>query len=446
MSWKAEYVILIMFSTLVDYTAGIQIYKAKTPRRKKIFLGMSLLVNLGMLFFFKYFNFFSSSFQQVLHAFSIPFSPLTLKVLLPIGISFYTFQSLGYIFDVYRSKIKPERHLGIFAVFVSFFPQLVSGPIGRAGDLLPQFVKKQRFDSKRLADGLNLMLWGFFQKVVIADNLAIVVNAVYNNLGNFTGIPLMLATIFFAFQIFCDFAGYSNIAIGAAKIMGIDLMINFRRPYLAVSIADFWRRWHISLCSWFRDYLYIPLGGSRVSVPRWYGNLMIVFLISGLWHGAKWTFVIWGALNGFYLVFEAATARLRKAAAQRSGLDKFPKLYKTLQIGTTFTLVSFGWIFFRASSLSDAIYVITHFFSNISFNIFNNPNYDIGIGWAGLLVLLLSLAVMESVHFLQERGMGARNFFLARPLAIRWSAYLAVIVLILLLGSFGKSTFIYFQF
>lgn len=446
MSWKPEYVILIMFSTLVDYILGIQIYKAKIPKAKKILLSISFLVNLGLLFTFKYFNFFSDSFRQALSLFSIPFNPLTLKVLLPVGISFYTFQSLGYIIDVYRAKIKPERHLGIFAVFISFFPQLVAGPIERAGNLLPQFLKKQYFGYQRLAAGLKIMLWGFFQKVVIADNLAVVVDKVYDNVTDSTGIPLILATVFFAFQIFCDFAGYSNIAIGAAKIMGIDLMTNFKRPYFASSIADFWRRWHISLMSWFKDYLYIPLGGNRVPLPRWYLNLMVVFIVSGLWHGASWTFVIWGALNGFYLVFEAATAKFKDGIAKRLMLDKFPKIQNIIQIGITFALVNIGWIFFRANSLSDAFYVVTHLFSNISLNIFNISGDDIGLGWAGLIIALSSLLIMESVHLMQERGRGIRQFLSAKPAAIRWSAYLAAIILILMFGSFKSAAFIYFQF
>lgn len=446
MSWKPEYAVLIMFSTLIDYIAGIQIHKAQTPRAKKMFLGLSLLVNLGLLFSFKYFNFFSDSLRQALSLISIPFNPLTLKVLLPVGISFYTFQSLSYIIDVYRGRIKPERHLGIFALFISYFPQLVAGPIERAENLLPQFLKKQHFDYQRVVDGLKYMLWGFFQKMVIADNLAVVVDKVYGNVGDFTGIPLILATVFFAFQIFCDFAGYSNIAIGAAKIMGIDLMANFRRPYFANSITDFWRRWHISLCNWFRDYLYIPLGGNRVALPRWYLNLMIVFLVSGLWHGANWTFIVWGGLNGFYMVFEAATAKFKNAAIEKLGLNKFPKINNFIQIGTTFVLANIAWIFFRADSLSDAFYVLTHLFSNISLNIFNISGDDIGLGWAALIIALGSLALMESVHSIQEWGVGVRRFLGVRPAVVRWSAYLAVLMIILLFGSFKNATFIYFQF
>ena len=262
-----------MISTLVDYIVGLQIYKTKEEKKKKILLGISLFVNLGLLFVFKYFNFFNDSFRLILQQFSIQLNPMTLKVLLPVGISFYTFQTLSYTIDIYRGKIKPERHLGIFAVYVSFFPQLVAGPIERAKNLLPQFFEKHYFRYKDTVDGLRLMLWGFFKKIVIADRLAIIVNSIYNNPIEQTGPLLILATVLFAFQIYCDFSGYSDIAIGSARIMGFKLMTNFRRPYFSRSINEFWKRWHISLSSWFKDYLYIPLGG-RMST----GNRNVILL------------------------------------------------------------------------------------------------------------------------------------------------------------------------
>jgi len=442
MSWKAEYIILIMISTIIDYIAGIQIHRSRAKRRKLTFLLLSLITNLGLLFAFKYFNFFSDSVRAVLAQFSIPLDPLTLKVLLPVGISFYTFQTLSYTIDIYRGKIKPQKHLGIFAVYVAFFPQLVAGPIERAKNLLPQLVKKQYFEYKRVTDGLKLMLWGFFKKIVIADHLAKTVDLVFNNVGDYTGISLWIAGIFFAFQIYCDFSGYSDIAIGAAQIMGIKLMDNFKRPYFSRSVSEFWKRWHISLSSWFRDYLYIPLGGNRVAVPRWYINIFIVFLVSGLWHGANWTFVIWGALHGIYLITSIVTQKARDRFNNAIGLTKIPRVHNLLKIAVTFALVNIGWIFFRANSLTDAAYIFTHLFQGISFNI---PTLDLGFGWVGLVYSLIIIGFMEFIHVIQEH-IRMRQFLSNKPLLMRWSIYLIIIALIVLFGVFDKTEFIYFQF
>jgi len=442
MSWKAEYIFLIIISTLIDYVVGIQIYRSKNPRRKRLFLLLSLFSNLGLLFAFKYFNFFSESFRLLLAQYSIPLDPITLKVLLPVGISFYTFQTLSYTIDIYRGKIKPQKHLGIFAVYVSYFPQLVAGPIERAKNLLPQLLEKHNFEYKRVTDGLKLMLWGFFKKVVIADHLAVTVNMVYNNLGDYTGTSLWIAILFFAFQIYCDFSGYSDIAIGASQVMGISLMDNFRRPYFSKSISEFWKRWHISLSTWFKDYLYIPLGGNRVAVPRWYFNLMVVFIVSGLWHGANWTFVIWGALHGAYLVLSIITQKFRDRAAAFTLLSKYPQVHSMFKIAVTFVLVNIGWVFFRANSLSDAVYVFTHLFKGISFNI---PELNIGIGFIGLIYSLGIIAFMEFIHIIQEH-VRMRQFLSDKPIAMRWSIYLAIIALLVLFGVFDNTEFIYFQF
>ncbi|HOD52534.1 MAG TPA: MBOAT family O-acyltransferase, partial [Candidatus Hydrogenedentes bacterium] len=303
--WRANYLVLLFASTILDYVAGLGIGSTNNPRVRTLFLLMSLIGNFGMLFTFKYFNFFTSNFEFLFDFYRIP-KP-ALQVLLPVGISFYTFQTLSYTIDVYRGEQKPERHFGYFALYVTFFPQLVAGPIERSTRLLPQFFVKHDFDYERLRSGLLIMMVGFFKKLVIADRLSIYVDEVYNNPGKYHGLPVIAATYFFAFQIFCDFAGYSDIAIGSARIMGFELMQNFRRPYFATSISDFWRRWHISLSTWMRDYLYVALGGNRVSKLKWYRNLILTFVLSGLWHGAAWTFVIWGFFHGACLVTSILT-------------------------------------------------------------------------------------------------------------------------------------------
>lgn len=428
-----------MISTVIDYISGIKIYETKSRQIKKAFLLLSLFTNLGLLFAFKYFNFFSDSFRAILQQFSIQLNPLTLQVLLPVGISFYTFQTLSYTIDVYRGKLKPERHLGIFAVYVSFFPQLVAGPIERATNLLPQFYKKQVFKYKRVTDGMKLMLWGFFKKVVIADRLAIVVDTVFNNVGDYSGFSFVIAILFFAFQIYCDFSGYSDIAIGSAQIMGIKLMDNFRRPYFSRSISEFWKRWHISLSSWFKDYLYIPLGGNRVSIPRWYLNLLIVFIVSGLWHGANWTFVVWGALHGFYLIMEIFLNPVKEKISQ---IIKSKKILAAIEMFITFILVNIAWVFFRANSLSDAIYILRNIFTEWNLNI---SELGLGIGWLGFVYALMIIGFMEFIHIIQEHR-SIRQFLSSKPILLRWSIYIFIVIMILLFGVFDNTEFIYFQF
>ena len=445
MSWKPEYAILLLISTVIDYAAGIQITKSTTQIRKKIFLWISIISNFGMLFAFKYFTFFNESLREVLKLISIDFSPLTLKVLLPVGISFYTFQTLSYTIEVYRGKINAERHFGIYAVYVTFFPQLVAGPIERAANLLPQFFKENKFEYQRAVDGLKLMLWGFFKKIVIADRLAIFVNMVYNQPFEYTGVQLILATVFFGFQIYCDFSGYSDIAIGSAQVMGYSLMDNFKRPYFSKSIAEFWRRWHISLSTWFKDYLYIPLGGNKLSVKRTYINTFVVFLISGLWHGANWTFVIWGALHGFYMVFAMWTKKIRKKFVEIIGLIKFPKFYKLVQVAITFFLVTFAWIFFRANKMSDAIYVITHAFINLKTSFIELFLTSSKLSRINVIICILMILFMECVHLMQ-RHTEMRKFLSSKATYLRWTIYILLIIAILIFGMFNKTEFIYFQF
>jgi D-alanyl-lipoteichoic acid acyltransferase DltB (MBOAT superfamily) len=441
MSWRPEYVVLILISTAVDYVAGLRMGMLKERRSRRKYLVLSLVSNLGLLFAFKYFNFFSASVQHFFDAISLPVELPVLHVLLPVGISFYTFQTLSYTIDVYRGRIEPERHLGIFAVYVAFFPQLVAGPIERAGNLLPQFFDDHQFDYRAVAAGLKLMLWGYFLKVVIADRAAIVVDQVYGNLDSYTGMPLLVATYLFSFQIYCDFAGYSFIAIGAAKILGFDLMDNFRRPYLSQSVREFWTRWHISLSTWFRDYLYIPLGGNRVTSSRWAFNLMITFLISGLWHGANWTFLVWGALHGTYVLVSHLTADVRQRVAEIMRLSRRPRIHTFLRVIITFHLAGFAWIFFRAPSVSGAWYVVTHMFQGVT-----RPPYGFSIGGPDNFVLvLLAILFMELVHLYEERGQ-MRHFLDDKPDLVRWPVYVSITLVILLFGIFEEMQFIYFQF
>lgn len=441
MSWKAEYLFLIIFSTFVDYYAGIKI-KEVTEAKKKKYLIYSLISNLGLLFGFKYFNFFNNSVREVFNHFNIFYDVPAFSLLLPVGISFYTFQSLSYTIDIYRGHREPERHFGYFALYVAFFPQLVAGPIERSTQLLPQFFKKHKFNYQRVTDGLKLMLWGFFKKVVIADRLALYVNQVYNNPGEHQGLSLILATYFFAFQIYCDFSGYSDIAIGAAKVMDIKLMQNFNRPYFSKSIAEFWRRWHISLSTWFKDYLYISLGGNRVLKWRWYYNIFVVFLISGLWHGANWTFVIWGALHGFYMLFSIWTVDLRERFLKFFKINSMPIIHKYIQILITSHLVLIGWIFFRANSLSDAILI----FSNmIQINLSQISTLKLSFSWYEITISVLSIFILEIIHYIQRKRsiIGLIN---SQPLWLRYAAYYAIIIYILIFGQFEQTDFIYFQF
>ncbi|MCB9090634.1 MAG: MBOAT family protein [Calditrichae bacterium] len=444
MCWKAEYLVLIVISTLIDYVAGLRMGKTTVRSRRKKYLLLSLVANLGILFTFKYANFFSESLRVALNQFNIFYDMPMFDLLLPVGISFYTFQSMSYTIDVYRGEQQPERHLGKFALYVAFFPQLVAGPIERSLRLLPQFDRVFKFDYERVVSGLRLMLWGFFKKLVIADRLAIYVNEAYNHPAEYQGLTLLLATYFFAIQIYCDFSGYSDIAIGAARVMGYDLMTNFRQPYFSKSISEFWRRWHISLSTWFRDYLYIPLGGNRVGKQRWYFNLFAVFVISGLWHGANWTFVVWGALHGGYLIFAIVTADWRQKLAHWSGLAKRPALHNLLRTLITFHLVLFAWIFFRANSLSEAFMIIGNM-AVLDFSLESLKSLNIALGWGELLVAIGSILFLELAHLLQSRGK-VHSWITARPAALRWSVYYLLLLAIAFFGVFNHSEFIYFQF
>lgn len=459
-SWKAEYLILIVVSTLIDYWAGLRMGRTPGRSRRKRYLALSLASNLGLLFAFKYLDFFNESTRALFNQFNLFYGVPAFDVLLPVGISFYTFQTMAYSIDVYRGRQEPERHLGIFALYVSFFPQLVAGPIERSTHLLPQFRERHAWDRERALDGLKLMLWGFFKKLVIADRLAIYVNEVYNNPSMYSGGPVILATYFFAFQIYCDFSAYSDIAIGAAQVMGYDLMENFRRPYFSKSIAEFWTRWHISLSSWFRDYLYIPLGGNRVPRPRWFLNLFIVFLVSGLWHGANWTFVVWGALHGVYLIVGIVTHDARSTMWDRFGgwhsappdwwrgergiaaALRLPAIREWISVLATFHLVLFAWIFFRANSIGDAFLILQRMFVADP----ASPSIPyVALDKFQLAIALAAIVFMELVH-LFERRRGMRRLLSGKSLWIQWPFYYALILAILLTGVFAEQEFIYFQF
>jgi D-alanyl-lipoteichoic acid acyltransferase DltB (MBOAT superfamily) len=452
MSWKPAYAVILIASTLIDYFASqrMGLYTDEEKHKRRPWLYLSLFSNLGILLLFKYYNFFNDSARDIALALDVPYAMPAFELLLPMGISFYTFQTMSYSIDVYQGRIKPEPHLGIFALFVTFFPQLVAGPIERAGNLLGQLRQKHDFSYNRVVAGLRRMAWGFFKKIVIADNLALMVNQVYNNPTEYEGISLIIATIFFAFQIYCDFSGYSDIAIGAAQVMGFRLMENFRSPYFAKTIPEFWSRWHISLSTWFRDYLYIPLGGNRVIKWRWYYNLFIVFLVSGFWHGASWTFIIWGALHGFYQIFGMMTKEKRNALVHKIGLAAHPHFYKWVQVLTVFFLVCFSWIFFRANSISDAFYIVTQ-----SASVVTNPaqllaldwNHDVFMdqGFKVFGVSVIAILIMELVHLIQRNG-SVSELINRRPVWIRWSVYYLAIIAVLLFGQFGHQEFIYFQF
>ena len=437
MAFVPVYILILAFTILIDYFAGIYIEKTE-GRRRKLYLIFSLIANIGVLAFFKYYNFLDRNLSLLLHSFGLTNPIPYLSILLPIGLSFHTFQAMSYTIEVYRGHQKAERHFGIYSLYVMFYPQLVAGPIERPQNLLHQFREKYDFDYDRIVEGLKLMLWGFVKKLVIADRLAIYVNAVYNNPEQHNGMTFLIATIFFAIQIYCDFSGYSDIAIGAAKVMGFKLMTNFNRPYLARNISEFWKRWHISLSTWFKDYLYIPLGGNRVSIPRWYFNLLLVFIISGLWHGANWTYIIWGGLNGFYLIFAIVTYGVRKKITRFIGIDKLPILNQSLQIVTTFILACFAWIFFRANNVTDAFNIIK------KISTFKGPVF---IEDPSMIIYpVLAIFLLLFVELKQEYYKGGFSFLNNSNWVLRNLSYTALIILILLFGVFDGGQFIYFQF
>ena len=457
MCWNVAYSLLLFASTLITYLSGLAIDAcrkkddAQSEERARGVVAISFTLNLAILVVFKYTGFIVDSLNAGLGRFGVAFVLPRVGILLPVGISFYIFQALSYTMDVYRGDVKTERSLLRYAVFVAFFPQLVAGPIERSSQLLRQFYERKRFDYERMARGLMMMLWGYFQKMVVADRLAVFVSQVFDHYTYYTGAQVLVACIFFAVQIYCDFNGYSCIAIGAAQVMGFELMENFRRPYLAVSIADFWHRWHISLTSWLRDYLYIPLGGNRKGKLAKYRNVMIVFLASGLWHGANWTYVIWGGLNGLFQIIGELARPLRQRLRQAFGGRPDSASGRMVSMLVTFILIDFTWIFFRADNLGAAAGVLRQLFvpSGISL-LFDGSFYSMGLSRIDLNISLLCILVLLAVDVLHERGVQIRSWILDQGLWLRWTVYLAAVFIILIFGFYGPgydaAQFIYFQF
>lgn len=456
MGWNAKYALLLLMSTTITYLSGVLLQWLKDNRSdhtgaKKWVVAGSFVSNLAILFFFKYFNFTIESINALLNHTSLPTVNTSFDVLLPVGISFYTFQALGYTVDVYRGEIKAERNFFRYALFVSFFPQLVAGPIERSKNLLNQLRNPKKFNYNRMCDGLMLMIWGYFLKLVIADRISIFVDNVYANVGIYDGKYLLLASVLFAFQIYCDFAGYSTIAIGAAEVMGFQLMENFNSPYLSQSVAEFWRRWHISLSSWFKDYLYIPLGGNRKGKVRKYVNIMIVFLISGLWHGANWSYVVWGGLNGLYQVIGAVFTPLRNKIKEKLHLEKIRLPLTIIYILVTFMLVDFTWIFFRADTIQHAFDVIGSIFHmNDPALLANGTLYDFGLSKPNFVVLGVALIILLMADICKYHGIKVRRVVLDANIVVRWTIIIAGILSILIFGIWGSgysaTNFIYFQF
>jgi len=445
--WDWRFLSLILFSTLVDYSVGLRLKTEDNQTKRKVLLWLSILVNLGFLGFFKYYNFFLDNFITAFSFFGTEIKANSLNIILPVGISFYTFQTLSYTIDVYKRKLEPTKDFIAFSAFVGFFPQLVAGPIERATNLLPQFFKKRFFDYSEAVDGMRQILWGLFKKIVIADNCAEYANLIFNNSSDFSGSTLVLGALFFTFQIYGDFSGYSDIAIGTSRLFGFELMRNFNFPYFSRDIAEFWRRWHISLSTWFRDYLYIPLGGSRGGTWMKVRNTFIIFIVSGFWHGANWTFIIWGALNAVYFLPLLLTNNNRNNLEAVAQGKFFPSIKELSFMLLTFVLTVFAWIFFRAENIGHAVNYIHDMLSGLKyswgyFQTINLIHYKIGYSIPILLVLfILTEWQGREGHFAIE------NIKLIRPKILRWLSYSIVLFVIYLFGNFNETIeFIYFQF
>ena len=434
--WDYRFLLLIFISTIVDYYIAKELNEQKRESRRKLLLYLSIAVNLGILIFFKYYNFFVESLVESFNLIGIHLNFSSLNLILPVGISFYTFQTMSYTIDVYRGKLNATEDLSAFAAYVCFFPQLVAGPIERASNLLPQFTQRRLFDYNKATDGLRQILLGLFKKIVIADNCAEYANLIFNNYNDFNGISLLIGAVFFALQIYGDFSGYSDIAIGTSRLFGINLKQNFSTPYFSRDIAEFWRRWHISLSAWFRDYLYIPLGGSRVGIIKKIRNTFLIFVVSGFWHGANWTFIVWGALNAIYFLPLLLLNRNRNNINQISDRKYLPSLVEASSILMTFSLTVFAWIFFRSENLSHAFGFISH--------IINSANFwmlDLEIRYSSFIIILYF--IFEWVKRDDRHTFETLFYNLKR--SYRWSFYIFIIACIYYFGGENQD-FIYFQF
>ncbi|MBN2158000.1 MAG: MBOAT family protein [Spirochaetes bacterium] len=454
---------------IVNYYIALRIEKCRASgsHTGSLYVFIGVAFPLILLFIFKYFNFFNQSIAQIANFLGLRYPSAVLNILIPVGISYYTFHSLSYLIDVHRGTINAERHLGIFSLYMLFFPKIVAGPIERAKRLIPQFYEEHVFDYQRTADGLKLMAWGLFKKIVIADRAAIVANEVFNNPQGYFGIYLIIASLCFIFQVYCDFSGYSDMAVGIGQLMGFRLTDNFKRPYLSKSISDLWRRWHITLISWLRDYVYIPMGGNRVARWRWQYNIMVVFILSGIWHGANWTFIIWAAMNGFYQLFSIWTNSIRNKFTSFIGLSKVPKLHNAIKIINTFLLFTFAGIFFRANSTSDGWYFITNLFTGfgklmkivialdyeklrlllvpqnkVTFLGFSKPAF-----FPEMITLFLTLVVWGAIEIIQENSSRPLRIIISeKPWYFRWALYFGMLFALVFLGVYSNQQFIYFKF
>jgi len=446
--WDYRFTFLMLFSTVVDFLCSLAIAHATEDRRKRFFLAVSITSNLGLLGFFKYFNFFQDSLLACLSYFGWELHPMMISIILPVGISFYTFQTMSYTIDVYRSELSPTRSFVDYLAYVSFFPQLVAGPIERGKQLLPQFQEKRSFSREIAVDGCELILWGLFKKLAVASNLALIADGLFGSLETGTGPLFWIATVAFAFQIYCDFSAYSDIAIGTAKLFGIRLMRNFAYPYFAQSLSEFWRRWHISLSTWFRDYVYIPMGGGRVSYGHRLFNVLFVFMLSGLWHGASWNFIIWGFIHGAVLVLESALSKTKPLGIDTSpaGTRLFPSSKVVWNIARTFLVTLIAWVFFRITSFSDAIYVLHKMFfdwQSLSSVIHDLRGRDLR---DYLLHGTIALAVMCVVEWLTRSYSHPFGRITEWSRAARWAVFTFVIWSTLYLMPSVVGEFIYFQF
>jgi len=435
--WDWRFLFLLAFSTLLNYFAGLKIDENTEKRKKKAYVITATIINVGLLGFFKYYNFFVGSLSDLITAFGFTPHISTLQIILSVGISFYTFHGLSYIFDIYYGKIKPTKSIVDYSLFVSFFTLLVAGPIERAAHLLPQIKKERKFDREKAFDGMKQILWGLFKKMVIADNCAIYANQIFNNSEVYGGSTLLLGAFYFTIQIYCDFSGYTDIALGSSRLLGFELLKNFNYPYFSRNIAEFWRRWHISLSSWFRDYLYIPLGGSRSGLPKQIRNTFIIFLVSGFWHGANWTFIVWGGLHALFIIPSIVVKTNRKTLGTVASGKMLPTLKEAGQMLLTFTLALFAWIVFRAENLGHAIGYIKEIFSA---SLFSMPE---AYSRAPFIFIALMLIVE---WFAREKNHALENLGCRWPAALRWGFYYLLVILIFFFTPEEQQQFIYFQF